>query len=70
MNDALDQVMASCGDLSALDGLGREEVEVKLGQYLEKLSSAGHSDTEELAVFGLAYVRILRESPDPRYSGC
>jgi hypothetical protein len=43
---------------------------VKVGEYLEKLSSAGHSDIEELTFYGLAYLRILHEGPDPRYTGC
>ena len=49
---------------------GREEIRAKVGQYLEKLSSAGRRDIEELTNYGLAYLRILREGPDPRYSGC
>ena len=40
------------------------------GAPLEKLSSAGHRDVEELTYYGLAYLRILHEGPDPRYSGC
>jgi hypothetical protein len=70
MDDAVDRVMASYDSLPALEGLGREEMRVKVGQYLAKLSSAGHSDTEELAFYGLAYLRILHEGPDPRYTGC
>jgi hypothetical protein len=27
-------------------------------------------DTEELTLYGLAYLRILHEGPDPRYTGC
>jgi len=53
-----------------LNILGREEIRVKVGQYLAKLSSAGQSDTEELAFYGLVYLRILHEGPDPRYTGC
>jgi hypothetical protein len=37
---------------------------------LEKLASAGHRDVEELTYYGLAYLRILQEGPDPRYSNC
>ena len=70
MDDAVDRVMVSYENLPALDRFGREEMRVKVGQYLEKLSSAGHSDTEELAYYGLAYLRILHEGPDPRYTGC
>jgi hypothetical protein len=70
MNDAVDRVMASYEKLPAIEGLGREEIRVKVGQYLAKLSSAGHSDAEELIIYGLAYLRILHEGPDPRYTGC
>jgi hypothetical protein len=45
---AVDRVMASYENLPALEHLGREEIRVKVGQYLAKLSSAGHSDVEEL----------------------
>jgi hypothetical protein len=70
MDDAVDRVMASYENLPAIERLGREEMRVKVGQYLAKLLSAGHSDTEELAFYGLAYLRILYEGPDPRYTGC
>jgi hypothetical protein len=70
MDEAVDRVMASYENLPAIERLGREEMRVKVGQYLAKLSSAGHSDTEELAFYGLAYLRILYEGPDPRYTGC
>jgi hypothetical protein len=70
MDDAVDRVMASYESWPALERLGREEIRVKVGQYLAKLSSAGHSDTEELAFYGLAYLRILHEGHDPRYTGC
>ena len=49
---------------------GREDIRTKVGQYLEKLASAGHRDVEELTQCGLAYLRILHEGPDPRYSNC
>lgn len=70
MDDAVDRVMTSFDSLPALERLGREEIRVKVGQYLEKLSSAGHRDADELTYYGLAYLRILHEGPDPRYTGC
>ena len=66
MDDAVDRVMASLDSLPALEGLGHEEIRVKVGQYLEKLSSTGHRNADELTYYGLAYLRILREGPDPR----
>jgi hypothetical protein len=70
MDDAVDRVMASYEDLPALEHMGREKIRVKVGQYLEKLSSAGRFDPEELTFYGLAYLRSLHEGPDPRYTGC
>ena len=70
MNDVVDRVMTSYEKLHVIEGLGREEIRVKVGQYLAKLSSAGHSESEELIHYGLAYLRILHEGPDPRYTGC
>ena len=70
MNDAVEQVMTSYEKLPAIEGVAREEIRVKVGQYLAKLSSAGHSETEELIHYGLAYLRLLHEGPDPRYSNC
>ena len=70
MNDVVDRVMTSYEKLPLIEGLAREEIRVKVGQYLAKLSSAGHSETEVLIHYGLAYLRILHEGPDPRYTGC
>jgi hypothetical protein len=70
VDDAVDRVMASYENLSAIELLGVEEIRVKVGQYLEMLSSAGHSDSEELTFYGLTYLRILTEGPDPRYTNC
>ena len=70
MDDAVDRVMASYENLPALERLGREEIRAKVGQYLEMLSSVGHRDAEELTFYGLAYLRILHEGPDSRYTGC
>ena len=63
---SLSELMAS---FENWERLGREEIRVKVGLYLEKLSSAGHRDVEELTYYGLAYLRILHEGPEPRYSG-
>jgi hypothetical protein len=70
MDDAVDQVMEFYENLPALERLGREEIRMKVGQYLAKLSSAGHFDTEELAFCGLVYLRILHEGSGPRRTGC
>jgi hypothetical protein len=63
-------VIASYENLATINLLEREEIRVKVGQYLETLSSAGHRDSEEITFYGLAYLHILHEGPDPRYTGC
>jgi len=70
MEDTVDRVIASYGNVPALERLGHEQMRAKIGQYLATLSAAGHSDPEELARYGLAYLRSLHEGPDPRYTGC
>jgi hypothetical protein len=42
----------------------------RIGQYIQDLSKAGHSDSHQLAVYGLAYLKELHEGPDPRFTGC
>jgi hypothetical protein len=70
MDDAVDRVMAAYEKLPGLEPLGREEIKTKVSEYLAKLSSAANFNDEELAFYGLAYLRILHEGPDPRYTGC
>ena len=45
MDDVVERVMASYENWERLE---REEIRVKVGHYLEKLSSAVHRDVEEL----------------------
>jgi hypothetical protein len=67
MDHVVERVMTSC---EYHERQGREDIRAKVGQYLEKLASAGHRDVEELTYYGLAYLRILHEGADPRYSNC
>jgi hypothetical protein len=67
MDDVVERVMAS---YEADERVEPKDIRIKVGQYLEKLASAGHRDVEELTIYGLAYLRILHEGPDPRYTGC
>jgi hypothetical protein len=67
MDDVVERVITSYENSECQ---GREDMRTKVGQYLEKLASAGHRDVEELTYYGLAYLRILHEGPDPRYSNC
>jgi len=42
----------------------------KITRYIESLASAGQSDAQQLAEYGLAYLKELHEGPDPRFTGC
>jgi len=67
MDDVVERVITSYENSECQ---GREDMRTKVGQFLEKLASAGHRDVEELTHYGLAYLRILHEGPDARYSNC
>jgi hypothetical protein len=54
MDDVVERVMASYENW---ERLGREEIRVKV-------------TLKNLPTMALAYLRILHEGPDPRYSGC
>jgi hypothetical protein len=70
MDEVIEQVMSSAPIQSSLNGLRREELRARVGSYIATLSSAGQRDVNQLTEFGLAYLRALREGPDPRYTGC
>ena len=42
----------------------------KISRYIEILESAGQRDTEQLTIYGLAYLTELHEVQDPRFTGC
>ena len=42
----------------------------RITRYIESLASAGQSDAQQLAVYGLAYLKELHEERDPRFTGC
>src|SRR6478672_4109152 len=60
MDHVVERVMTSCENY---EHQGREDIRAKVGQYLEKLASAGHRDVEELTYYGLAYLRMLDMPP-------
>lgn len=68
MDDIVDQILKSYAQ--ELDSESLEESREKISRYIETLSSAGKTDSRQLAHYGLAYLRQLREGPDPRYTGC
>ena len=57
MEDSVKRVMASYDLLPLVERLEREEICAKVSQYLGKLSSVGHFDSEQLVFNGLEYLR-------------
>jgi hypothetical protein len=54
MDDVVDRIINSYENLPAVERRAREEIKMKVGQYLAKLSSAGHRDPDEVTECGLA----------------
>jgi hypothetical protein len=42
----------------------------RVGRYLANLESAGHCNPQDLAAYAAAYLKELREGPDPKCTGC
>jgi hypothetical protein len=53
-----------------LDAERVSDSRLKITKYIESLSTAGHRDAEQLAIYGLAYLTELHEGYDPRFTGC
>jgi hypothetical protein len=53
-----------------IDSLEVEKSREKIVAYLETINSAGRFDVQQLAMYGLAYLKELHEGSDPRFTGC
>jgi hypothetical protein len=70
MNEIADRVLGAYELIGELDAAHVAQSRERIIQYIEKLTSAGHNDTQELAEYALAYLKELHEGPDPRFTGC
>jgi hypothetical protein len=70
MNEVVDRVLESYGLNRELDPARVAESRAKTIRYIDKLASAGQSDTDQLAIYALAYLKELHEGPDARFTGC
>lgn len=70
MNEVVDRIMNTFGMMRSLNEQSLEESRAHLNDYIGKLHSAGETDSQRLAVCGLAYLRKLHDGPAPRSSGC
>jgi hypothetical protein len=68
MDALVDRLLLTCGQ-EELDHEFLEAARAKVARYIEILASAGNRDPSQLATYGRAYLKELRQ-PDPRYTGC
>jgi hypothetical protein len=70
MDDVVDRILNTYRLMRPLDPGQVSDSRRKITQYIESLASAGQSDTQRLALYGLAYLKELHEGRDPRFTGC
>jgi hypothetical protein len=70
MDDVIDRVLTTYNLIRPQHQPLLHESREKMSGYLEKLTAAGHTDSHQLAVFGLAYLKELHEGCNPRFTGC
>jgi hypothetical protein len=70
MNDLVDGILSTYQLMRPLDPDRVSDSRQRITRYIESLASAGQSDAQQLAVYGLAYLKELHEERDPRFTGC
>lgn len=70
MNDVVDRILNTYQLMRPLDPDRISDSRQKITRYIESLTAAGQSDVQQLAVYGLAYLKEMHEGRDPRFTGC
>ena len=70
MNDLVDRILSIYQLMRPFDLDRVSDSRQRITRYIESLASAGQSDAQQLAVYGLAYLKELHEERDPRFTGC
>lgn len=70
MKDVVDQILDTYELTRSLDPARLSDSRLRITRYIESLASAGQSDAQQLAIYGLAYLTEMHEGPDPRFTGC
>ena len=70
MNDVVELILNTYQSMRPLDTERAADSRQKISRYIEVLTSAGERDTEQLTIYGLAYLTELHEGQDPRITGC
>jgi hypothetical protein len=70
MKDVVDRILSTYQLMRPLNAERVADSRLKITRYIESLASAGKSDAQELAEYGLVYLKELHEGRDPRFTGC
>ena len=70
MKDVTERVLCTYRLMRNLDPEGLVGSRDKIAAYMETINSAGQFDAQQLAMYGLAYLKELHEGRDPRFTGC
>ena len=70
MKDVVDRILSTYASTRPLDPARLSDSRLRITRYIESLASAGQSDAQQLAMYGLAYLTEMHEGPDPRFTGC
>ena len=71
MKHVIDRILSTYQLIDPLDPDRVSDSRQRITRYIESLASAGQSDPQQLAVYGLAYLKELHaEKRDPRFTGC
>jgi len=70
MNDLVDRILSIYQLMRPLDPDRVSDSRQRITRYIESLASARQSDAQQLAVYGLVYLKELHEERDPRFTGC
>lgn len=70
LNEVIDRVIHTFGMMRNLSEDALQDARDSVRDYIETLSSAGETDPQRLAVFGLAFLRDRHEGVSPKFTGC
>jgi hypothetical protein len=70
MNDVVELILNTYQSMRPLDIERAADSRQKISRYIETLASAGQRDTEQLTIYGLAYLTELHEGQDLQFTGC
>jgi len=70
LNEVIERVIHTFGMMRNLSEDALHEARQSLSNYIETLSSAGETDPQRLAVYGLAYLRNRHDGLSSKFTGC